>query len=354
MSGDSICSLTSRDKNLMIYDMGLIRGTSLQGYSELVRSLGGDPNALLRAVKIPPSAAGQFDTYLGHRGVIGAIESAATVTGTPDFGRLLAQRQGIEILGPIGAAARTARNFGEALGSFREYLAVYSPNIQATVQPHHDHHYIFLDLRIVLRLRPALRQTLELTLGVTLNILKLFLGPTYRPVSVHVPHEALTPEREYRRYFGAPARFGEPSCGFTILAAELDRPLSDDETAHRALRAYLDSISGVDHNDLDESVQRLISHLLPTGGLSIGVVARQLDLHPRTLQRRLADQGTTFEALVDRTRMDLADRLLRETDMPMTQLAGVLGYSEQSVLVWASRRWFGTTPTHRRRDAQHG
>ena len=91
-----------------------------------------------------------------------------------------------------------------------------------------------------------------------------------------------------------------------------------------------------------------------TGTLTINLVARQLGMHARTLQRRLAKQSTTYEALVDGTRRELATRLLRDTDMPMSQLAGVLGYSEQSVLVWASRRWFGAPPTAQRHLLRSG
>jgi AraC-like DNA-binding protein len=342
----------SRGTDFMIDDMSLIRATSLQGYPDLVRALGGDPAALLRAARIPPGAVGDFDTYLGHRNVIAAIETAATVTGTPDFGRQLAERQGIEILGPVGAAARTARTVGEALAAFSDYLSAYSPSVRVAVASHGDPGQVVVDLRIALQPAPDHRQTTELTLGVALNILKLLLGRTYRPLTVHVPHAALTPARQYEAYYGAPARFAEPFCGFTIRKGDLDRQLTADGSVHQALRAYLDTVVGPGKPDTYESVQQLIRHLLPTGSLGLDAVADQLRVHPRTLQRRLARHGTTFEALVDCARKDLADRLLRDTDMVMSQLAGVLGYSEQSVLVWASRRWFGTTPTQHRRNSR--
>jgi hypothetical protein len=87
--------------------MSTVRGTALQGYRELVAELGVDPDALLRAAGISPEAVGDPDAFIALRAGVEAVEAAAAVTGSLDFGRRLAERQGIEILGPVGVAART-------------------------------------------------------------------------------------------------------------------------------------------------------------------------------------------------------------------------------------------------------
>jgi AraC-like DNA-binding protein len=328
--------------------MTLIRATALQGFPDLVRSRGGDPDALLRGARIPRAAVGQFDAYLGFRNVISLIESAASATGTPGFGRLLACQQGMEIFGPLGATARTARTVAEAFAAFRDYVSVYSPSLEVSRAAHHDDRYVIIEMRITLTPAPVARQYIELALGVLRRVISLLAGKDFRPVVVHVPHDPIAPEQEYARYFAAPVRFREPFWGITIHRADFDRPISKDTGAHDSLRAYLDSITGSGMPDLTETVLRLIRHLLPIGALSVDLVADQLGMHPRTLQRRLAEQSTTYGRLLDQTRKDLASRMLRDTDMPLTQLAGVLGYSEQSVLTASCRRWFDTTPARYR------
>jgi AraC-like DNA-binding protein len=67
-------------------------------------------------------------------------------------------------------------------------------------------------------------------------------------------------------------------------------------------------------------------------------------LHPKTLQRRLAAENTTFAELVDQTRRDTARRRLLGTDLSLHQICGQLGYSEQSVLTRSCNRWFNSTP----------
>jgi AraC-like DNA-binding protein len=98
-------------------------------------------------------------------------------------------------------------------------------------------------------------------------------------------------------------------------------------------------------------VRGVLTRSLGTMAPGIGAVARLVALHPRTLQRRLAAEGTTFAAVLDEVRREAARRYLTTTDMPMSQVAGLLGLSEQSALSRCCRRWWGTTPSRVRRDA---
>src|SRR6201997_1739561 len=111
---DTVEVLTFADDYLTFVDMSVVRGTSLSGYPRLVAELGGDPAELLRAAGIRPQDVGQYDVFLPYRSLIVAVETAAAAPPAPDFGRRLALRQGIEILGPLGVAARTAATIGDA------------------------------------------------------------------------------------------------------------------------------------------------------------------------------------------------------------------------------------------------
>ena len=156
--------------------MSLIRGTALLGYPELVTGLGADADLLLRAAGVPIAHVGNPEAYLGYRNLITAVESAAKVTGTPDFGRLLARRQGIEILGPVGAAARTAPTVAAALATVSQYLVVYSPAIAITLGAVDDERYTRMEFGILLDDLPDHRQTIELSLGVALRIFRLLVA----------------------------------------------------------------------------------------------------------------------------------------------------------------------------------
>lgn len=332
--------------------MSLTRGTSLQGFPELVEELGGDPAVLLALAHIPADAVGDQDSFINHRGVIAALEAAATATGTPDFGRQLAMRQGLEILGPVGVAARTAATVGAALKAIDQYMAVYSPTLSATIDARPTERYARYDWKVVSDRPPPHRQAAELALGVSLQIFRLLAGPDFTPVSVHFRHEPLTGAKDYTRYFGCPVRFSHPNTGFLFPRAILARPLAADTAVHEVVREYLNTIAVPADVQTTEPVRLLIRRMLPTGGLTLDLVANHLAFHPRTLQRQLEAQGTSFATLVDEVRREDTERYLRDSDIPLGQLAGILGYSEQSVLSRSCQRWFGTSASAYRRSAR--
>src|SRR6266536_3673998 len=195
------------DRFLILGDMSLVRGTSLQGFPELVTELGGDPAGVLALAHIPTDAVGDQDSFISDRAVIAALETAAAATGTPDFGRRLAMRQGIEILGPVGVAARTAATVGAALQAIDQYMSVYSPALRATIDAQPTERHARFDWRLVSDRPPPHTQTAELALGVALQVFRLLAGPDFTPVSVHLRHEPLTGAKDYTRYFGCPVRF---------------------------------------------------------------------------------------------------------------------------------------------------
>lgn len=91
------------------------------------------------------------------------------------------------------------------------------------------------------------------------------------------------------------------------------------------------------------SIRELIRQLLPTGAATVPVIADQFRLHPKALRRRLAAEGTNFNAVVDDVRREVTERYLRDSDMTLTHLARQLGYAEQSVLSRSCQRWFGAS-----------
>ncbi len=325
--------------------MSLIRGTALQGFTSLATDLGADAAALLHRARLDPAAVGSHDSYLSYRAVISALEAAARTTGTGDFGRLLARRQGLDILGPLGVAARTAPTVGDALASIEKYMAVYSPAVAITVTWSPGDDLARFVWRIVADRPPAHRQAAELALGVSCEVFRLLAGPDFRPVRVQVRHQALTDAADYEEYFGCPVEFDADSYSFWFPAPVLSLPLDADSAVHAVVEEYLDTVAIPNATTTVETLRRLVRTMLSTGGLSLELVCAHLAVHPRTLQRELARNGTSFSGVVDEVRREEAERYLLETGMPLGQLAGVLGLSEQSALTRACHRWFGLPPS---------
>lgn len=337
--------LTFLDTCSTVPDMGVIRGTGLLNYRELVTELGGDADQLLRAAGVRPGDDGDPDVFISYRSLVLAVESAAQATDSPDFGRRLARRQGIQILGPVGVAARTAPTMGEALRICSVYLSAYSPAISVSLEPDEAADRQFFPFRILARDTPPAPQTIELSLGVALEVFRYLQGQDYHSLNVKLPHTPMGPVQDYRDYYGCPVFFSCREAGHTLRSDDLNKPVSGDAQAHDAIVRYLEGIVSTDEGTMSAPVRRLVQQLLPTGAVTMALVARQFALHPKTFQRRLAAEGTTFGELVEEIRRELTEHYLRDTDLGLTQIARELGYAEQSVLTRSSNRWFGLGPS---------
>ena len=102
---------------------------------------------------------------------------------------------------------------------------------------------------------------------------------------------------------------------------------------------------------LSAAVARRLVEALPRGGGSQAAIARDLGVGDRTLQRRLAGEGTTFAALLEQSRRQLAEGFLRDQRLSASEVAFLLGYADPSTFFRAFKRWTGQTPQQFRAGA---
>lgn len=323
----------------------LIKATNLWGYDDLVRELGGDPNRFLARYHIPPAPERPDDSFILYRSGVLLLEATATELGCPDFGLQLARWQGLEMLGPVAVIARNSGTVFDAFQAIARYLYIHCPALLLTLQTPEEGDWIQFDYRIAELSAPQLRQSYELSLANTMQILRMLAGEGARPELVSFFHAPVGPERSYEESFGCETKFGQSWCGCRISSALARQPIdhADTQTLHYAT-SYLESHYVPGTTALSARVSELIRRLLPIGQCSSQAVAAELALHSRTLQRRLAEEGYRYEDLLDNERRQQAERYLAESGLPMVQIAGLLGYTEQSTFSRSCQRWFGTTP----------
>ena len=158
-------------------------------------------------------------------------------------------------------------------------------------------------------------------------------------------HAQQGPDAAYRDALGCPVRFGQPWCGFELSSQMAARRIENaDPETQRIATKYLEATYLPASAPLSDRVAELTRRLLPTGQCSAEAIADELAMHPRTLQRRLADEGVRCQDVIDRERRAQAARYLAEPGLHLSQIAGLLGYAEQSALNRSCRRWFGKTP----------
>lgn len=323
----------------------MIRATTLWGYGDLVGDLGGDPESFRKRFRIPPGVENQEDAFISFGAYVRMLEASAEDLSCPEFGLRLSRWQGLDILGPVAVIARNAHTVLGGLEMIGRYLYVHSPALTLTSVPRG----VGTGLRFILEvIEPGVTvvdQGYELSMAIVVRILRLLGGPEARPNAVSFTHDQLGSDAAYREALGCPVRFGQPWCGFEISRRLAAKPIgSADPATRRIATKYLESNYLPPTASLSERVAELIRRLLPTGQCSVDAIANQLAMHPRSLQRCLAAEGVRCQDLIEDERRALTARYLAEPGLQLGQIAGLLGYAEQSTLNRSCRRWFQQTP----------
>lgn len=158
---------------------------------------------------------------------------------------------------------------------------------------------------------------------------------------------------EYARVLRCPMETGASWNGWALPKAALALPLRRRDPALRRWleRRAVDLLARLPAStDLRDEVRHALATRMTAGDMSIDAVARRLVIAPRTLQRRLAQTGTSFDALREDARKRAAELYLSDATLSTTEIAYLLGYSEPTGFHRAFRRWHGTTPEAFRRN----
>lgn len=333
------------DDNMATSDT-LIRARSLTGFGELVRSVGGDPDQLLRAAGIVPSLLDEPEATLPLEQMGRLLASAAREFALPDFGMRLAQRQDITVVGAIAIIALYSPTFGAALRSLARYWSYHTPGGVISLLNSSESAHMEIRYEIDMADGEARRQAMELSFVVFLRFLGIYAPQALTHTRVRFRHAQILDGQAYREYLRCPVSFEQDFNAVLLPPSLADEPMAN--TTNEALRAvaerYISSVVRRFPLDIGQQVRTLAERQLANGMVSISQIAAQLNFHPRTLQRRLAAQGLGFDQLLDDLRRERARELLGQHAIPLSQVSELLGYGQQSTFIQASHRWFGMSP----------
>lgn len=186
-----------------------------------------------------------------------------------------------------------------------------------------------------------------------LQTLREITGVDISPVEVRFSYPQPASTQAHREFFRCPVHFGAASASMSFTAHDLDLPLlRADETLAGYLSKYADQVlqSLVDGTSIRHRVRATLWAQLAEGPPSLVRVARALQLSPRTLQRRLAEEGTSLQREMREIRKSIAMAALKDRKTSAYDVAFLLGYTEPSAFYRSFKRWTGRTPEQFRRE----
>jgi AraC-like DNA-binding protein len=319
-----------------------LRAWVLHGLAEVIEEYGGDPAVYERRFHL--SLHAEHGQDLVPAGLfVQMLEACAADFECPDFGLRVGLAQGAEPMGPVTVAVQQSATVGDAYVSGIRYLNLLNPALGITIS----------DIEDGLRTSYArerlgggdTRQFQEWIVGIAVKVLRLLAGPDARFQGVRFSHGPLLAATHYEEIFGCSVSFGEDDYGIDYCASDMARSMNSNNPELKALlTGYLDQIIASSELGLEHQIMALIRELLPTGGCTLAVIAPHQFISVRTLQRRLRAKGLVFEQMVDDVRREQAITLLEDPTTPVSDVAGLLGYVEQSSFSHAFRRWTGMSP----------
>jgi AraC-like DNA-binding protein len=349
--------LTFHDNRLTLRAMNSgsrMRAGGVAGVAEAIVARGGSLERVLAAAGLRPKDLADPDHMVDLEKLLVFLDAAAREVRDDTLLLKLGLTYDPNLLGVLAYAVLNAPTVGTALRNLERYAHTLMHGAEVTIEIDGDTCALRYDLRV--GDRALRRQNAEGACAIAFQLLRRMIGADWRPRRVLFGHPAPADITEHRRVFSAPITFdAEPSFAILFDVAELARPVAGaDQRLLPIVQRYLDEASApAEQNDAWlREVRALIARAVCDGHPSVERIARVIGLGARTLQRRLADRGLVWKALVEDVRHELALRYLAERSSSLTEIAFLLGYSELSAFDRAFRRWTGTTPAAYRRRLQ--
>ena len=320
----------------------MIRSASLNGYVDLARELGLQPQLMMRRAGLSMRCLDDPETPIRVSATRQLLESSALAAGVEDFGLRMAKNRHLSNLGPISVVLREEPTARQALDTLSRYLRLLNASLLTRIEDHAD--VVIIREEFLLDQGDSVRQSMELAVGVMYRILAELLGPDWKPMRVCFSHRSPQNASGHRAMLGQRVEFNANFNGIVCAARDLAArlPTSTSGMAPFA-RRFLDQALSKARGSTGDSARQLIGALLPGGRCTADLVAQHLGMDRRTLHRHLLVDGETFSSLLATVRSEFALRQIRDSDRTLAELAELLGFSSPSALAFWFRRRFGCT-----------
>ena len=282
------------------------------------------------------------------------LNAAAKLSGDRYFGLRLGQHLRLPHYAVYGVGLLSCRDFREAVAQVIRYESLAhdlgrSSIIEAQAQAQYHWHSPWLNEL------PCPYLVESIFVGIVVFVRWLMNAPV-RAQSVHFMHAAPEADSHFQQIFDCPVVFNAPFHGIVFDRELLDVPLPNaDPSVRNALIQHAESLLAA---RAQQSAPALLRELrvaltegLARGDAKLSAIAKGMGMSSRNLQRALEKRQTNFQQELNRCRHVLAQRYMADSTLSLTEIAFLLGYSEQSAFTHAFKEWEGVSPTAWR--AQH-
>ncbi|MGL4396234.1 MAG: AraC family transcriptional regulator ligand-binding domain-containing protein [Hyphomicrobium sp.] len=333
----------------------IVRATPIAGLDKFLSRHGVDSDALFSRFGLRPVAPGRENDEVPFLAVTQLLEQAAIISGDPCIGLSWAEEFPFGGTGVLAYLVAYSSCVDEAMQTLTRFVDL----LRNPAQAHFDHDSdgaVFWWRWLPSVEKPPIQYS-ALMLSLPLLRLRGLTATPWEPTLVELQTPPFKCADKIERIFGHNVRYGADRNAIRFDRATLDLPIvrSDPNLLPLLLKLAGQMLTALPiKDDVATITANAIVPLLPERNATLDVVAGQLGYSPRGLQSRLAQASTSFEFILNEVRKARATHLLRDTNLPLTEIALRLGFSELSAFTRASRRWFNCAPSTMRAKLRSG
>jgi AraC-like DNA-binding protein len=333
----------------------LISVAATTGLLDAISAAGGDADRILQNVGLKRSALANADGFIAVQTFSRVLEDAAIAAADECFGLHFGEQFDPKDIGALAYVVVHSPTIGMAIENIERYLHIHNNAARVSFSIEGERGY-FRYGSVQGDIAPG-RQHSEYSMAVAFKTFRIMTGADWVPQEIRFAHDSPVQTSEHVRLFGCPVRFGCASNALVVERGFGQRWVSSaDPKLYRVLKQHVERIlrDMPRENDLVGAVRRAIAQSLADGNTALAHVAAILAMSPRTLERRLKEDGVIYRDLVMDTRRRFALEYLRDPNRALSEVAFLLGYSEVSAFNRAFKRATGSTPSQYRESTAKG
>lgn len=304
---------------------------------------GHDPRHVLSSVGIDPAFLHRSDARLPIESADALWCRTVDLVGDPCFGIKAAAHWHPSYLGALGYAWLTSRTLRGGIERIERYMSFVSGAVSLSLRSEQK------GARAVFRFKTQSARQAEraaLFIAVLTEMCRVNYVEPFDPVEVCFSQPMPSCAGDFYAFFRCPVSFSAGCDGVLFDHARLDEHLPGDnpQLAHVNDELMAQELRRLGEDDLIARIKAVLLAHLPSGDVSIAMVAKALHMSPSTLQRRIRALGSTYKRILDGLRRELAERYMAEGKRSVGEVSYLLGFSETAAFTRAFKRWTGATP----------
>jgi len=310
----------------------------------VLTELGVTPRRAFSRARIDPGLFHDPDSRIAFDALGRLFESCVDLTSCNHFGLLVGERFDLKGLGPLGYLMRNSATVGDALRTLLIHLHLHDRGA-APILLAPDPAHAILGYSIHHHSTPATGPIYDAAIAIGYRILHELCGPSWKPLRVQFSYHQPNSTLPHRRLFGSSVSFDAEVSGIVFPSHWLQRSIEGaDTTLHALLVKAFQEAEANGPMSFAEQVQGVLHQMILSGTASAVSIAALFGVSERTLRRRLETEGKNLKQLIGEARFELARQLLRNTTLPVSEIAAALQYTDPNAFSRAFRSWATLSP----------